>query len=54
MFEVEGGDVANPVAHGFNGGADFGGQGGGGEDGQGTGLEADWVGVSAWKRRREE
>ncbi len=44
VFEIEGGEVADVVAEGVDGGADVGGEGDGGEDGEGAGLEADWRG----------
>lgn len=42
VLEIEGGEVADVVAEAFDGGADVGGQGDGGEDGEGAGLEPDW------------
>lgn len=39
VFKVEGGQVGDVVAEGGDGGADFGGKGGGGEYGEGAGLE---------------
>ena len=41
VFEVEGGEVSDVVAEGGDGGADFGGEGCGGEDGEAAGLETD-------------
>ncbi len=48
VFEIEGGEVADVVAEGVDGGADVGGEGDGGEDGEGAGLEADWRKGGKW------
>lgn len=46
VLDVEGDDVADLVAEGFDFGFGFWGEGYGGEDGQGAGCEFDWVSVS--------
>lgn len=44
VFKVHGGEVGDIVAEGFDGGTDFGCKRDGGEDGEGAGLETDWLG----------
>lgn len=50
VFEIEGAEIGDIVAEGFDSGANFGGESCGGEDGKGARLEADlWERVS-WRK----